>query len=134
MLVIAWSMSSSLGLGFLARSAAAAMIWPLWQYPHCGTSTSSHAFCTGCELVVDRPSMVTILSVGLIALTGSEQERMTLPLTCTEHAPHCATPQPYLVPVSPTFSRITQSNGVSGSTATSRTLPLMLSFAIARPP
>ncbi len=28
---IASSMSASLGLGFFARSAAAAMIWPDWQ-------------------------------------------------------------------------------------------------------
>jgi hypothetical protein len=30
-------------------------------------------------------------------------------------APHCAMPQPYLVPVSPISSRMTQSKGVSGS-------------------
>src|SRR4051794_16781419 len=74
--------------------------------------------------------MVTILSVGFTSLSRIEHERMTSPLMCTEHAPHCATPQPYFVPVRPTCSRITQSSGVSGSTATSRTLPLMLSLAI----
>jgi hypothetical protein len=31
MLVIAASMSASLGFGFFASSAAAAMIWPDWQ-------------------------------------------------------------------------------------------------------
>ena len=41
--------------------------------------------------------MVTILSPGLMALTGMEQERRTSPLMCTEQAPHWATPQPYLV-------------------------------------
>jgi hypothetical protein len=30
-------------------------------------------------------------------------------------APHCAMPQPYLVPVSPISSRMIQSKGVSGS-------------------
>src|SRR6267142_2081495 len=75
MLVIASSMSRSVGLGFLLRRAAAAMI-------------------------------------------------------CTEQAPHCATPQPYLVPVRPACSRMTQSSGVSASTCTSRTRPLMLSFAM----
>ena len=74
--------------------------------------------------------MVTILSVAFTAPTGIEHERCTSPLMCTEQAPHCATPQPYLVPVRPTCSRITHSSGVSGSTCTSRTLPLMLSFAI----
>src|SRR3954462_8851840 len=62
--------------------------------------------------------------------TGIEHERRTSPLTCTEQAPHCATPQPYLVPVNPTCSRITQRRGVSFSTCTSRVLPLMLSFAM----
>src|SRR5207249_8472062 len=80
--------------------------------------------------VADRRSMVTILPLALIALTGIEQERITLPLICTEHAPHCATPHPYFVPVRPTFSRMTHSRGVSASTCTSRTLPLMLSLAM----
>src|SRR2546430_9685105 len=64
------------------------------------------------------------------ALMGSEHERIALPSTCTVHAPHCAMPQPYFVPVRPTCSRRTQSSGVSGSTCTSRTLPLMFSFAM----
>src|SRR5215475_5280033 len=42
-------------------------------------------------------------------------------------------PQPYLVPVSPTFSRIAQSSGVSGSTSTVKDLPLIVRFAIAIP-
>jgi hypothetical protein len=39
-------------------------------------------------------------------------------------------PQPYFVPVRPTCSRMTHKSGVSDSTATSWTLPLMLSVAI----
>src|SRR3954454_23508381 len=74
--------------------------------------------------------MVTILSLAFTALSGTEQERCTSPLMCTEQAPHCATPQPYFVPVRPTCSRITQRSGVSDSACTSRTLPLMLSFVI----
>src|SRR4029434_9098584 len=74
--------------------------------------------------------MVTILSVGFTLDTGIEHERATPPLMCTEHAPHCATPQPYLVPVSPTCSRMTHNSGVSPSTCTSRVSPLMFSFAI----
>src|SRR5258708_1302171 len=69
-------------------------------------------------------------SVGLTALTGTEQERRTSPLMCTEQAPHCATPQPYFVPVRPTCSRMTHRSGVPASACTSRTLPLMLSFAM----
>src|SRR5712691_4144467 len=41
-------------------------------------------------------------------------------------APHCAMPQPNLVPVSPSVSRRTQSNGVSGSTSTSCVCPLIV--------
>src|SRR2546426_4503200 len=62
--------------------------------------------------------MVTILSPAFSVPTGIEQERRTSPLICTEQAPHCATPQPYLVPVRPTCSRITQSRGVSASACT----------------
>src|SRR3954453_5165844 len=78
--------------------------------------------------------MVTILSLAFTAENGTEQERCTSPLMCTEQAPHCATPQPYFVPVKPTCSRITQSSGVSGSACTSRTLPLMLSLAMRSSP
>src|SRR3989449_4656446 len=52
---------------------------------------------------------------------------------CTVQAPHCATPQPYLVPVRPTCSRITHSRGVVGSTSTSWDLPLIVR-RIATPP
>src|SRR5438034_11233491 len=74
--------------------------------------------------------MVTIRSPALTALSGIEHERRISPLMCTEHAPHCATPHPYLVPVSPTCSRMTHKSGVSASTTTSWTLPLMLSVAM----
>src|SRR5476651_2169622 len=42
-------------------------------------------------------------------------------------------PQPYLVPVRPTFSRIAHKRGVSASTSTSIVLPLIMRFAIAFP-
>src|SRR5207244_12905911 len=74
--------------------------------------------------------MVTILSPGLMSLIRTEHERRTSPLMCTEQAPHCATPHPYFVPVRPTCSRITHRSGVPASARTSRTLPLMLSFAM----
>jgi hypothetical protein len=74
--------------------------------------------------------MVTIRSVGFTADTGIEHERTTSPFSSTLHAPHCATPQPYLVPVRPTCSRMTHSKGVSASTVTSRDLPLTLSVAM----
>src|SRR5215510_8068593 len=62
------------------------------------------------------------------------QERTALPSTCTVHAPHCAMPQPYLVPVRPTCSRIAHSRGVLGLTSTSMELPLIVKRTIAFPP
>jgi hypothetical protein len=67
-------------------------------------------------------------------LAGTEQERIGEPSTCTVQAPHCATPQPYFVPVRPTCSRIAQSSGVLASTSTSCVLPLMFKRIIAMPP
>src|SRR5467141_3568143 len=49
--------------------------------------------------------------------TGATQDRIASPLRWTVQAPHCAMPQPYLVPVKPRFSRRTQSRGVEGSTS-----------------
>src|SRR5262249_48533972 len=74
--------------------------------------------------------MVTIGSLAFTSPTRMEQERCTSSLMCTEQAPHGAMPQPYFVPVRPTCSRITHKSGVSGSTSTSRILPLILSFAM----
>src|SRR5258707_15482296 len=65
--------------------------------------------------------------------TSTPQERIATPSIWTVQAPHCAMPQPYLVPVRPAFSRIAQSSGVSGSTSTSNALPLIVRFAIAFP-
>ena len=55
--------------------------------------------------------------------TGSTHVRVAAPSTCTVHAPHCATPQPNLVPVMPRVSRNTQSSGVSAATVTVRERP-----------
>ena len=57
---IAASICSSLGLGVFASRAAADMICPVWQYPHCGTCSAIHALWTGCVLSADSPSMVVI--------------------------------------------------------------------------
>src|SRR2546427_12924057 len=68
------------------------------------------------------------------AATGSTQERTAAPSTCTVHAPHCAMPQPYLVPVRPTCSRIAHSRGVLGLTLTSSVLPLIVKRAMSSLP
>src|SRR5580692_9984150 len=64
-----------------------------------------------------------VVTAPLRLLIGTWQERTASPLICTVQAPHCAMPQPYLVPVSPSCSRITHSNGVDGSTSRSTRLP-----------
>src|SRR5713226_3966868 len=58
------------------------------------------------------------------AAIGVTHERVATPLMCTVHAPHCAMPQPNLVPVRPSVSRSTQSSGVSGLSVMLRALPL----------
>src|SRR5215469_12654259 len=76
---------------------------------------------------------MVVIFLPLASLTGKLQERIATPSTWTVQAPHCAMPQPYFVPVSPTFSRITQRRGVSGSTSTLKALPLIVRFAIVCP-
>src|SRR5690348_13006345 len=76
---------------------------------------------------------MVVICLPAASLTVMPQERTATPSTCTVQAPHCAMPQPYLVPVRPTFSRITQSSGVSGSTSTLNDFPLIVRFAIAVP-
>ena len=61
---------------------------------------------------------MVVICLPATALTGTEHERIATPSTCTVQAPHCAMPQPYLVPVRPICSRKTQSRGVLGSTST----------------
>src|SRR2546426_12364344 len=72
--------------------------------------------------------VVTVLPT--TAATGVTQERIGRPSRCTVQAPHSATPQPNLVPVSPMTSRSTQSRGMSGGTSTVCALPLTLSVTM----
>jgi hypothetical protein len=75
--------------------------------------------------IADSPSMVVIF-FPLTDATGVIQERIGLPSRCTVQAPHCAMPQPNLVPVMPRFSRSTHSKGVSELTSTCCRLPLTM--------
>src|SRR6202012_5288648 len=61
-----------------------------------------------------------------IAPTGSMQERTGLPSICTVQAPHCAMPQPNLVPVMPSRSRKTQSSGMSAGASNDFVSPLIV--------
>src|SRR5207302_4808508 len=56
--------------------------------------------------------------------TGVTHDRVASPPRCTVHAPHCAIPQPNLVPVKPSVSRNTQSSGMSPGTLTRWDWPL----------
>ena len=77
---------------------------------------------------------MVVICLPSAAATGITQDRTAAPSRCTVHAPHCATPQPYLVPVRPTCSRIAHSRGVLGSTLTSRDLPLTVRRAMSSLP
>src|SRR2546422_6910542 len=66
--------------------------------------------------------------------TAATQDRTASPSRCTVQAPHCAMPQPYFVPVSPRFSRRTQSRGVAGSTSRSTRRLFTLKEIISTPP
>src|SRR5579859_6026182 len=105
------------------------MICPGWQYPHCGTLIFIHAFCTGCDPSVERPSIVRI-SVPAALLIGTTHARTALPFWCTVHEPQSAMPHPYLVPVSPRTSRRYHSNGICGSPSKVRSAPFTLSLSM----
>src|SRR6266850_1150429 len=120
--LMASSISASVGFGFFASSAAADMICPDWQYPHCGTSSSIQAFCTGCDASVESPSIVVIFFPATLE-TGVMHERVASPLMCTVQAPQSAMPQPNFVPVMFSVSRSTQRSGICGSTSTVVDLP-----------
>ena len=71
----------------------------------CGTCASIHACWSGCSAGADavsprciaqrpgRPSSVVIF-LPLTDAIGVTQERISLPSSSTEQAPHCARPQP----------------------------------------
>src|SRR5204862_802806 len=85
--------------------------------PHCGTSISIHARCSGWDRSLERPSIV-VTCLPATRESGATQERMAWPSRWTVQAPHRAMPQPNFVPVNPKESRITQSKGVEGSSST----------------
>src|SRR6266849_10220637 len=120
--LMASSMSASVGLGFLESRATADMICPDWQYPHCGTSSSSQASCTGWLPSTESPSMVVTFLPATLEIAVM-QERVASPLICTVQAPQSAMPQPNFVPVMFRVSRSTQSSGMSGLTSTDWGLP-----------
>src|SRR5580692_3356209 len=105
------------------------MICPDWQYPHCGTCSSSQAICSGCLPCGSSPSMVVIFAAAT-ALSEVMQDLVARPSTCTVQAPQKPIPQPNLVPVRPSSSRITQSNGASSGLCTETARPLRLNVVM----
>src|SRR5260370_6125752 len=60
--------------------------------------------------------------------TGMAQDCAAVPSRCTVQTPQTPMPQPYFVPVRPSSSRRTQSNGVSGADTMLWTIPLTERF------
>src|SRR2546427_9924452 len=77
---------------------------------------------------------MVVIFLPAAAAMGSREERTAAPSRCTVQAPHCAIPQPYLVPVRPSCSRIAHNRGVLGLTLTSSVLPLIVKRAMGFPP
>src|SRR5262249_36218305 len=76
--------------------------------------------------------MVTTLAPSTVD-TAVWQERCARPLTCTVQAPQRPAPQPYLVPVNPTWSRMIQRSGVLGSASTETCLSLSVNETMGPP-
>ena len=96
--LIALLISASLGAGLFSSSAAADMIWPDWQYPHCGTCSSIHAACSALPAGLCNPSIVVTFRPATDASVVTH-ERTGWPSRCTVQAPHIAMPHPNFVPV-----------------------------------
>src|SRR5262249_5931969 len=105
------------------------MICPDWQYPHCGTCSASQAFCSGCDESADSPSIV-VTDLPAISETWVWHENARLPSICTMQAPHKPVPQPNLVPVSFSPSRITHNNGVAGGASVDAALPFTVKLVV----
>src|SRR2546430_9081378 len=112
---IASSMFRSLGFGVCASRLEACMIWPLWQYPHCGTFRRCQAACTLRPSGVPPMASMVVMALPAAAEIGVMQERVATPSRCTVHAPHSAIPHPNFVPVRPNSSRSVHRMGVSRS-------------------
>src|SRR5215472_2455353 len=70
---------------------------------------------------------MVVMRLPAAALSGVLQERTGWPFRCTTQAPQSDVPQPYFVPVSESFSRITHNRGISAGASTWLRLPLTIS-------
>src|SRR5690606_31767756 len=123
------TISSREGWGRACNKAAARMICPDWQYPHCGTCSAIHAFCKGWSPFGDRPSIVVTERPSALS-SGVRQANTAAPSRCTVQAPHRPAPQPNFVPTRPRCSRNTHNSAVSGAACTSSSRPLIVRLAM----
>jgi hypothetical protein len=59
-----------------------------------------NAVCSGCGFAIEPSPSMVVISLAATALTGVTQEGVALPSISTAQAPHCASPQPNLAPLS----------------------------------
>ncbi len=85
---MALSISLSEGPEFSLRSAAAAMMWPDWQYPHWGTSSAIQASCTALPAFSLPTASMVVIFLPEASFTGTWQDLSALPLMWTVQAPH----------------------------------------------
>src|SRR4029078_5466092 len=119
----------SVGFGLRSSSALAAMIWPFWQKPHCGTCSSIHACWIGCSRPCGASPSSVVTSARTVD-TGVTHERTAAPLMITAQAPHGPRPQPKRGPCSPRSLRRMYRSGVDGSTSTVCVLPFTFSVSL----
>ena len=88
-----------------------------------------------CAYSAGMPSSV-VIALPLTAATGVTHERISLPSSSTEHAPHCARPQPKRGPCRCSSLCRTYRSGVSRLAVTLCTRPFTLIFSLLaiRPP
>src|SRR5579862_1766017 len=121
-------MAASSGDRSSARSAAAARVWPGWQYPHCTTLPRYHASRTASTTGPEAPSTV-VTALPTARPAGVWHDLVLRPSISTVHAAHWPIPQPYFVPRSSSTSRSTHSSGLSAKrSSTSASVPFTFSF------
>src|SRR5918999_5270861 len=121
-----WRISSRLGDGFAATSAAAETICPGVQKPHWSASARTKASTSGWSC---SPSIV-VTSPGPTVWTSVRQESTGTPSSCTVQAPQCPSLQATFVPVSPSSSRSTSASEVPTAASTACASPLTRSSSI----
>src|SRR3569833_369019 len=122
-----WRISSVVGSGFAATSAAALTTWPGVQKPHCTASARTNASISGCSR---RPSIVVTSPCTRCA--SVMHESVGTPSTCTVQAPQWPSLHAIFVPIRPSSSRSTCASDVPTGEWKSYVWPLMRRSGTAR--